>query len=267
MSKSPRRTAPGEGQTEFEEVLLVLEQIRTRGMVPEQRLALLRALRDRVEELAAILLAAPRPAEGQPQWTPGDCACGKLTHVWCGNLRHLLHELGYPRAAGQASYAVYREWVVRQLMRDLGRLVEAAARCGQVPPRGTWLALHDLFFYLEGRDELAEVAGAGRFSPGREYRRLLLAGVLSEDPDGPRLFAEAERRLPGWACSAALRRDARTLGDASLLRLDLAVDAPPRRQRPGDAQPFQGWVLEAPAGFLNLLARRAPTSPRLAVAA
>lgn len=267
MTVSPRRTVPEEGQTGLEELLLVLDQIRVRAMGPEQRLAMLRALRDRVETLATGLLPTRRPHPGGPRPDPAECLCACLNEAWCGNLRHLLSELGHPRAAGQSRFVVYREWVVRQLMKDLGRLVEAGVRAGQAAPRGTWHALHDLFFYLDGRDEVSGAGECGHFSPGTEYKRLLLLGALGEEPQAPRLLAEVEHRLGGWAAASTLRRDARIVGESALLRLDLNSDGPPRRSRPGDPQPYHGWVLEPAPAFMTLLARRSPGEPDLAAAA
>ena len=221
MTQTTRGTAPETGQSGLEEVILALEQVRTRTMGPELRLAMLRALKDRVGALVCDLLPTPEAGPGRGQPTDAACRADRLTNVWYGNLCHLLNELGHPRTAGQASFAVYREWVVRQLMRDLGCRVLAAARVGQAAPRGTWRTLHDLYFYLDGRDEVNGSGEPGRFSPGREYKRLLLAGVLGAEPEAPQLLAEVEQRLNGWAAHSTLRRDARIVGESTLLRLDL----------------------------------------------
>lgn len=267
MTQTTQRTTPDAGQAGLEEVLQALEQIRTRAMGPEQRLAMLRALKERVGALMSDPLPTPDAGPGRGQ--PADAArrADRLTDAWCGNLWHLLNELGHPRTAGQASFAVYREWVVRQLIRDLGGWVLAAARAGRAAPRGIWRTLHEVYFYLDGRDEVNGSGEPGRFSPGREYKRLLLAGVLGAEPGAQQLLAEVEPRLNGWAAHSIVRRDARIIGESTLLRLDLSGDEPPRRGRPGDPQPYRGWVLEPPAAFLALLTGRRRVEPGLAVAA
>ncbi len=234
---------PDDMQAMVPQVLLALEQIRDRAMEPERRLAMLRALKDQVE----LIQAARRSADREGFDPPGRRSLEeRLYRAWYGNLQHLLSDLGHPRSAGQARFAVYREWVLRQLLKDLGRAAEAAVRAERRAIPGTWQALHDLFLYLDGRDELAGAAAAGprRFNPGNEYKRLLLVGALYDYTDAARILAQIGPRLRDWAGASVLRRDVRVVGKSALLRLDLSNDGPPYRARPGDDQPYHGWVLE-----------------------
>ncbi len=237
------------------QVLLALEQIRDRAMEPERRLAMLRALKDQVEQIQAAL--PPRRSTDRDWCAPPAAPSQeeRLNRAWCGNLQHLLRDLGHPRSVGQARFAVYREWVLRQLLKDLGRAAEASVRAQVHAAPGTWQGLHDLFVYLDGRDELAGAAAPGprRFNPGNEYKRLLLLGALDDYTDAARILAELGPRLRDWAAAAVLRRDVRVVGESALLRLDPSKDAPPYRARPGDDQPYHGWVLEPPAAYSGAL--------------
>lgn len=263
------RLRPGDMQVMLSQVLLALEQIRDRAMEPERRLAMLRALKEQVESIQAAL--PPRRSSGRDGCDPSAPLSleERLNRSWCENLQHLLSDLGHPRSAGQARFAVYREWVLRQLLKDLGRAADAAVRAQVRAPPGTWRALHDLFLYLDGRDELAgsAVAGAHRFNPGNEYKRLLLLGALADYADGAALLAELGPRLREWGAASVLRRDLRVVGESALLRLDLSKDAPPYRARPGDEQPYHGWVLEPAAGFTSALSLCPLAERRLLAAA
>ncbi|WP_295454213.1 hypothetical protein [uncultured Thiodictyon sp.] len=237
------------------EVLLALEQIRDRSMEAERRLAMLRALKDPVE---AIQSARARRGAGLDGCAPSRTLSleDSVYRSWCGNLQRLLIDLGHPRSVGQARFAIYREWVLRQLLKDLGRAADAAVRAGQRVMPGTWRSLHDLFLYLDGRDEVAGPAPAGpaRFNPGNEYKRLLLLGALAEYQDLDQILPVIGPRLREWAGVSVLKRDVCVVGESALLRLDLTADGPPRRARPGDEQPYQGWVLEPAKPYTDALA-------------
>ncbi|WP_295392938.1 hypothetical protein [uncultured Thiodictyon sp.] len=255
MTARLERVRPADMQVMMPRVLLALEQIRDRAVEAERRLAMLRALKDQVE---AIQSARPRRAVDRDGFGPPRALSleESVHRSWCGNLQRLLIDLGHPRSAGQARFAIYREWVLRQLLKDLGRAADAAVRAGQAATPGTWRSLHDLFLYLDGRDEVAGPAPAGptRFNPGNEYKRLLLLGALGEYRDLEQILPVIVPRLREWAGLSVLKRDVCVVGEAAWLRLDLTADGPARHARPGDAQPYQGWVLEPAKPYTDALA-------------
>lgn len=251
------RLRPSDLQAMLPQVLLTLDQIRDQAMTPERRLAMLRALKDQVESIHAALPNA-RPAARRDPGPDGPrhlTLDQRLTRSWCTNLQRLLTDLGQPRYQGQARFAVYREWTLRQLLKGLAEAIERAVRAEQLPPPGTWLCLHELFVFLDGRDELegAPAPARCRFQPGTDYKRLLLVGALGDYVHTARILQEIGPKLREWAAGSALRRDARIVGESQLLRLDLGVDAPPRRSRPGDDQPYRGWVLDPAQAYTDYL--------------
>lgn len=163
-------------------------------------------------------------------------------------------DLGQPRCARNARYAVYREWTLRQLLRGFAQAIEYAVRTEQSPPAGTWRALHELFVYLEGRDEIDGPADCGRrFDPGAEYKRLLLAGILGDYADMTRMLKETAPKLQQWGASSTLRRGECALGENRLFRVDVGLDSPPRRPSAGVGVPYRGWLLDPPQAFCDYL--------------
>jgi hypothetical protein len=178
----------------------------------------------------------------------------RLTRSWCNSLQRLLVDLGQPRYGRDARCAVYREWTLRQLLKGFDHAIEYAVRAEQPAPGGTWRALHELFAYLEGRDEVQGSAALGRrFDPGAEYRRLLLLGLIGECADTARVLREIGGKLHSWGESSALRRGECVVGETQLLRVDLDRDGPPRRHCAGVEEPYRGWLLEPPRAFCDYL--------------
>lgn len=252
------RLRPSDLQAMLPQILLTLDQIRDQAMAPERRLAMLRALKDQVESIHAALPAPrPRALQGEDGLEPIRTLTleQRLTRSWCNNLQRLLTDLGQPRYEGQARFAVYREWTLRQLLKGLSEAIERAVRAEQAPASGTWRCLHELYLYLEGRDELngPPTPGQHRFHPGNDYKRLLLLGALGEYANTTRILREIGSKLREWAPVSDLRKDVRVVGDNRMLRLDLGGDTPPRRTQPGDEQPYRGWVLEPAAAYSDYL--------------
>ncbi|WP_020505093.1 hypothetical protein [Lamprocystis purpurea] len=272
MTVSLERPHPREARAAPPPALLALYQIRDQVIAPELRLAMLRDLKDEVDAIQSVgprsgfCAGRPRdaggftPSAGTANQTPALTRSltpeQRVICSWCGNLQRLLVDLGQPRYAGQASFGVYREWVLRQLLKGLGNAVESAVRTGESAPPGTWKSLHDLFVYLDGRDELAGTAAYGRagFHPEVDYKRLLLMGALAEYVSAARILEAIGPRLREWAFDSQVRPDVRVVGESALLRLTLSEDAPPRHARPGDAQPYNGWVLEPAQAYTDYLA-------------
>lgn len=252
------RLRPSDLQAMLPQVLLTLDQIREQAMEPERRLAMLRALKDQVESIHAAMpgpARARRVGEAGPEPARTLTLEQRLTRSWCTNLRGLLTDLGQPRYEGQARFAVYREWTLRQLLKGLSEAIERAVRAEQPPASGIWRCLHDLFLYLDGRDELdgPTIPMQYRFRPGTDYKRLLLVGALGEYADTARILREIGPKLREWGSASELRRDVRVVGESHLLRVDLEADAPPRRPRPGEEQPYRGWVLVPARAYTDYL--------------
>ncbi|WP_295580943.1 hypothetical protein [uncultured Lamprocystis sp.] len=255
MTTALERPHPREARVVPPPALLALYQIRDQVIAPELRLAMLRDLKDEVDAIQSV-----RPRSGFCAGRPRDAGVftpeQRVLCSWCGNLQRLLVDLGQPRYAGHASFGVYREWVLRQLIKGLGSAVESAVRFDEPAPPGTWKSLHDLFVYLDGRGELTgtTLPGRGGCHPEVDYKRLLLIGALAEYVHAALIFEEIGPRLHGWAFDSQVRPDVRVVGESALLRLTLSADTPPRHARPGDAQPYNGWVLEPAQAYTDSLA-------------
>lgn len=252
------RLRPSELHAMLPQVILKLDQIQDQAMEPERRLAMLRALKDQVESIYSALPSPRTPRavkEDGPESVRTLTLEQRLTRTWCANLQNLLTELSQPRYQGQARYAIYREWTLRQLLKGLAEAIERAVRQERPPASGTWRALHGLFVFLEGRDELngPELPMRYRFHAGTEYKRLLLMGALGEYPNAARILREIGPKLREWGAASELREDVRVVGESHLLRLDLGSDSPPTRAQQWDEQPYRGWVLEPAQGFTDYI--------------
>jgi hypothetical protein len=253
------RLRPSDLQAMMPHVLIRLDQIRDRAMEPERRLAMLRSIKDQVESIYSAL-PDPRPVQaakedGQERIRTLTLE-QRLTRSWCTNLQSLFTDLAQPRYQGQARFAIYREWTLRQLFRGFAEAIERAVRQEQPPASGTWLALHGLFVFLEGRDELngPDIPMRYRFHPGTEYKRLLLMGALGEYSNAARILREIGPKLRDWAAASDLRRDVRVVGESHLLRIDLSSDAPPACTSQWGEKSHQGWVLEPVQGYTDYVA-------------
>jgi hypothetical protein len=250
------RLRPSDLQAMLPQILLTLDQIRDQPMEPERRLAMLRALKDQVESIHTAMPTARVPAQDDAAEPLRTLTLEqRLTRSWCTNLQRLLTDLGQPRYEGQARFAVYREWTLRQLLKGLSEAIERAVRSEQAPASGIWRCLHELFVYLDGRDELdgPTIPTQYRFHPGTDYKRLLLLGALGDYSNTARILREIGPKLREWAGQSELYRDVRVVGERHLLRLDLAADTPPKRATPGDEQPYRGWVLEPAQAYTDYL--------------
>lgn len=252
------RLRPSDLQIMLPQVLLTLDQIRDQAMDPERRLAMLRALRDQVEAIQAALpfpQACPPPC-GPTSGSPRPLTLEqRLARAWCSNLQRLLMELGQPRYEGNARFAVYREWTLRQLLRGLSQAVTCAVRSGQPGHCGLWRSVYDLFLYLEGRDELQETNGGGRyrFNPEAELKRLFLLGGIAASPEAGQILEALQIRLRDWVEASKLRRGESPLGELRSLRLDVAQDQPPQWGGQGIGGPYNGWLLDLPKSLSDLL--------------
>jgi hypothetical protein len=248
------RLRPSDLHAMLPQVVLRLDQIRDQAMEPERRLAMLRALKDQVESIYCALSSARPPRVAKADGPERDRTLTleqRLTRSWCTNLQGLLTDLSQPRYRGQARFAIYREWTLRQLLKGMAEAIERAVREERPAAPGTWRALHGLFVFLEGRDELSgpDIPMRYRFHPGTEYKRLLLIGALGEYPNAARILRETGPKLREWGAASELRRDLRANVESHLLRLDLSADLPPQRTQRWDEQPYREWVLEPAQGY------------------
>lgn len=254
------RLRPSDLHIMLPQVLLTLDQIRDQAMGPERRLAMLRALKDQVEAIQASL---PTP---QPRSPLQDLDSGarrpltleqRLTRSWCSNLQRLVMELGQPRYEGNARFAVYREWSLRQLLRGQRQGIEYAVRTAQPAAVGLWRSIYDLILYLDGRDELQGPSSAPcryRFDPGMEIKRLLLLGGIGAYAHGNLILQEGVGdRLREWAEGSELRRAEAPWSERRVLSLDLAEDQAPWWSNQGVRESTGRWLLEVPGSFLDYL--------------
>jgi hypothetical protein len=244
------RLRPSDLHIMLPQVLLTLDQIRDQAMDPERRLATLRALRDQVEAIQSSL-AAPQLGPLARVMGPGSVRPltleQRLSRSWCSNLQRLLMDLGQPRYEGNARFAVYREWTLRQLLRGQAQAIEYGVRTGQPATPGLWRSIYDLLLYLDGRDELQgpRLPGRYRFNPGTELKRLFLLGGIAADANGDLILQESEASLRVWAEGSELRRGEPQSTETRILRLDLTRDEPPRWGS-REAAAHTGWLLELP---------------------
>ncbi len=253
------RLRPSDLSIMLPQVLLTLDQIRDQAMEPERRLAMLRALKDQVEAIQTALPNAPQPrppVRGPGPKSPRPLTLEqRLTRSWCSNLQRLLLELGQPRYEGNARFAVYREWTLRQLLRGLSQAVEYAVRAEQPVAAGLWRSVYDLFLYLEGRDELQGPSAPGRyhFNPGTELKRLLLLGGVGAYGDSQLILQEIGANLRQWAEGAELRRGESLASETRVLRVDVTRDEPPQWSSEGASHAYNGWLLELPRSLTDYL--------------
>jgi hypothetical protein len=252
------RLRPSDLHLMLPQVLLTLDQIRDQAMEPERRLAMLRALKDQVEAVQSSL-PGPQPrrlasGEGPASIRPLTLE-QRLARSWCSNLQRLLMELGQPRYEGNARFAVYREWTLRQLLRGQTLAIEYGVRTEQPAAAGLWKSVYDLFLYLDGRDELHGPSAPGRyrFNPGTDFQRLFLLGGISAYANGALILREAGASLRAWAEAAELRRGETLLSETRVLRVDVTRDQPPQWGNHHAGKAYTGWLLELPQSLADYL--------------
>jgi hypothetical protein len=218
---------------------------------------MLRSIKDQVEavqkgQVAAELVVAPVRPDAVAH---GLTLEQRLGRAWCTNLQRLFIEMGQPRYQGNARFAVYREWTLRQLLRGYSRVIESAVRCDLPAPAGVWRSLHELFLYLEGRDELdgPAIPVYQRMRPGDAYKRLLLIGSLCEYVRADRIYREIGPSLRDWAAGCDLSRLQCGAGDSRYLRVDVGADRPPCRFRAEPCEAANTWVLRPPRELCEVL--------------
>lgn len=251
------RLRPSDLQIMLPQLLLSLDRIRDQVLLPERRLAMLRSLKDQVEaiqkaQLAADIAPTPRQADAVAEALTLEQRLGRS---WCNNLQRLLVELGQPRYQSNSRFAVYREWTLRQLTKGYTRVIESAIRADLPAPGGVWRSLHELFIYLEGRDELdgPAIPVYQRLKPGEDYKRLLLIGSLGEYVRPDRIYREVTPYLKDWAAACELTRLQCGVQDTRYLRVDVGSDSPPYRYRAESCEPSNAWVLKPPRELCDQL--------------
>lgn len=253
------RLRPSDLHIMLPQVLLTLDQIRDQAMVPERRLAMLRALRDQVEAIqSSIPVSEPSPTRvrdlGPASVRPLTLE-QRLARSWCSNLQRLLMDLGQPRYEGNARFAVYREWTLRQLLRGQRQAIEYGVRTGQPAAPGLWRSIYDLLLYLDGRDELQgpSLAGRSRFNPGTELKRLFLLGGIAGWTSSALILRDSEDNLRLWAEESELHRGEPQASEGRVLRLDLTRDGPPQWGGREAVTANTGWLLELPRSLTDHL--------------
>lgn len=252
------RLRPSDLHLMLPQVLLTLDQIRDQAMEPERRLAMLRALKDQVEAIQSSLPGPqPRPlASGAgPESMRPLTLEQRLGRSWCSNLQRLLMELGQPRYEGNARFAVYREWTLRQLLRGQTQAIEYGVRTEQTAAAGLWRSVYDLFLYLDGRDELQGPSSPGRyrFNPATDFKRLFVLGGIGAYANSTLILHEAAASLRAWAEAAELRRGESLLSETRVLRVDVARDQPPQWANHDAGKTYAGWLLELPPSLTDYL--------------
>ncbi|MGE5152457.1 MAG: hypothetical protein ACM3ST_00435 [Bdellovibrio bacteriovorus] len=252
------RLRPSDLHIMLPQVLLTLDQIRDQAMEPERRLATLRALKDQVEAIQSSLPGPQdrRAARGAFATSVRPLSLEqRLSRSWCGNLQRLLMELGQPRYEGNARFAVYREWTLRQLLRGQGQAIEYGLSGERPAVPGLWRSVYDLFLYLDGRDELQgpSTPGRYRFNPLTDFKRLFLLGGIGGYSGRALILEEVGTSLRAWAEESELRRGESLFSDNRALRVDVARDEPPDWGGRDMGKPYTGWLLEPPATMILYL--------------
>ena len=252
------RLRPSDLHLMLPQVLLTLDQIRDQAMEPERRLAMLRALKDQVEAIQSSLPGPqPRPLASGAGPTPMRPLTleQRLARSWCSNLQRLLMELGQPRYEGNARFAVYREWTLRQLLRGQTQAIEYGVRTEQPAAAGLWRSVYDLFLYLDGRDELQGPSSPGRyrFNPGTDFKRLFVLGGIGAYANSALILQGAGASVRAWAEAAELRRGESLLSETRVLRVDVTRDQPPQWGSHDVGKTYAGWLLELPRSLTDYL--------------
>ena len=282
-----RSLAKAEARAEFElsNVALWLNQLRGQGLGlalpalilkldamvkadlrPMQRAQLLRLFKRPVLRALASL---PKPIVAASGFAK-SAASGvtleqRLLLVIEANHRLALHDLSKVEYTGDLACEEARSWVIRNLFYFTERQVRYAIDWKLSWPPGTWQAIHDLYVLLSTRGMLEPLLptafDAGDPDPAHEqlldpttaYKRLLLLGLANQLKHGCGDDPVLIDQLDAWASETRLDDPEARVWDVGVFVVEVAKDAPPR-YRPGVLEdPFHGWVLQPPAGFLALV--------------
>jgi hypothetical protein len=240
-------------------LMVKLERMARSDIPPEQRLSLLKAVEPSVLRLGEGMPKPVAAARHSGAKGPGGQTLEqRLYCLTAKNLKITLASFDRSPLAYQEGADADRSWLVRHLFELFGREIEYSVRWDRPWPPFMWQELHDLFFYLSSRKDLALGTGAADevfgFDPEHEYKRLLLLGLvklLVRPADrSPLLY----RGLSAWARGSSLKEAAGYGGTFDLFVVEMYCDEPPR-QHAGSLDPgFNGWVLEPAAGFLDYVA-------------
>lgn len=174
------------------------------------------------------------------------------------NLKIALEDYDRSPLAHADGAAAERFWLVSHLFRLFSREIEYCVNWDRPWPPFMWQELHDLYFYLYSRKDLAldpEGTGpAGAYDAEQEYKRLLLLGLVKllvrPGDRSPMLI----RGLPAWAEMSELKEIGAFAGTFDLFVVEIFSDEPPRQHAGALDAGFNGWVLQPAQGFLDYVA-------------
>lgn len=242
-------------------LVLKLERMAAGEVEPMQRIALLRAVEPQVAQAVATLpepVAAARQA-GEPP-PSGLLVEQRLYCLAAKNLQLAIEGLDRSSHAFGEDAAVKRWWLVRTLLRFLGRQVELCVALDLPWTPLLWSRLHDLFAYLLRREDIRlgrdDEPSEGVFDPELEYKRLLLLGLYQRLAPGSGSLPLLLRVLPAWARECRLLHPAVFGGAFGFYAVELSRDEPPREQSAALEPGFNGWVFEPPQAFFDFASER-----------
>ncbi|MCG6859835.1 MAG: hypothetical protein LJE70_00880 [Chromatiaceae bacterium] len=172
------------------------------------------------------------------------------------NLKQVLRDLDASMDVYSAVTDERRRWTVRQLFRFLGRQIELSLFGDVSLPCHTWQELHELYIYSVSRDiifpgEIGRQGGRKGFDPERAYKRLLLLSIAGRLVRNPPWSEFVRDKIGHWVADTTLESPDAFIGEADLFVVDASTDSPPRQLKRKLVEPFRGWVLRRPSGFLS----------------
>ena len=259
-------------------LLLKLERLMRAPLDGPRILAILQQLTGMIRDVADDLPKRPPPRSALRDRSQVLSLEQRLCCLTFKNLKRTLELLDHDvseDAEGTTDRDAARVWLVGEMLVCLGRQIERGALLGHPCPPGTWLELHDLFYYVRNRMSAAPgpwgpLSGAGPsaiagFDPETAYKQLLILGVCAEQEADAVLAPDQAEHLAGWARQSELQDPSLHYGALGTDLVEVASDAPARLV-PGGLDPVSSaWVLCLPTAFLGALAAaKAAQRPRAA---
>jgi len=241
--------------TSVVKLIVKLEQLAKVGVSVSRRIHLLREVDTKIGQVEARRASKDGGADKQAEPPKGLSIEHRIYCLMVTNLKLALVGLDQSLKARARASATDRPWLIRRLFKYFAKSIELSMTADRPWVPGVWCELHELYYYLISRqdagiDETRELPDE-TFDPEREYKRLLLVGLVRQINKMADRMPELMARLPDWAEQTRLKDPRIHEGTFDVYLVEIPKDVPARKCPDVVQATSSAWILEPAPGFLN----------------